>query len=416
MSDTIQENKLKVVLVIFGNVSSKGQSGLSLFHYKLAEYFHAQRTLKSIYCLDYDKHISFSDVTIHSLLHNSLYKLLFKIIQGLYSFAPFFSLRLVKEWIFDTAYSKEILKDDVNVLICTKPVVPAIINEAIKGDVKTIVIATVAHPIFIRSVIERVEQMYNVKDKSSYSNSKRIERLVNVYKRTDSIVPRIPSDFVHNSYINNGIPSDKLLQLDRDTRFILDYEIYQPNFNSTEALDKIVYITAGFMNLKKGLPILIQVWNELFSEGLIENAELHIVGSLDIMTGVVLKRMHLAPSIILKGHQANVHTFYQDADVFIASSVSDLGPRTVQEAMACGLPVIATTNCGTAEFITEGKSGFTYDAFDMDELKKHILWFYHNRSQCRIMGQEASESLKRVKTINFSEQVYKECLRLLNKP
>ncbi|HAI07122.1 MAG TPA: glycosyl transferase family 1, partial [Pantoea sp.] len=47
-------------------------------------------------------------------------------------------------------------------------------------------------------------------------------------------------------------------------------------------------------------------------------------------------------------------------------------PNVVLEAMACGLPVITSTGCGGAEFITAGQQGFVCDALDINGLNQAI--------------------------------------------
>ena len=48
------------------------------------------------------------------------------------------------------------------------------------------------------------------------------------------------------------------------------------------------------------------------------------------------------------------------------------------QAMACGLPVICTTNTGGADLVREGRDGFIVPIRDVDALKEKILYFYEN--------------------------------------
>jgi glycosyltransferase involved in cell wall biosynthesis len=69
-------------------------------------------------------------------------------------------------------------------------------------------------------------------------------------------------------------------------------------------------------------------------------------------------RLGIADRVRFLGLVADMPAFYQGLDVFVLPSVSTEGlPLTVLEAMASGLPVVATTVGGTPEAITDGESG-----------------------------------------------------------
>lgn len=72
------------------------------------------------------------------------------------------------------------------------------------------------------------------------------------------------------------------------------------------------------------------------------------------------------------GVQQDVQPFYHAADGLLLPTLYDPFPNVVLEAMACGLPVITSTGCGGAEFITAGQQGFVCDALDINGLNQAI--------------------------------------------
>ena len=56
------------------------------------------------------------------------------------------------------------------------------------------------------------------------------------------------------------------------------------------------------------------------------------------------------------------------------------------QAMACGLPVICTTNTGGADLVRDGRDGFILPIRDVDALKEKILYFYENPGACQEYG------------------------------
>ena len=59
------------------------------------------------------------------------------------------------------------------------------------------------------------------------------------------------------------------------------------------------------------------------------------------------------------------------------------------QAMACGLPVICTTNSGGADIVRDGIDGFVLPIRDTEALKEKILHLYDNRDLLRQMGDNA---------------------------
>jgi glycosyltransferase involved in cell wall biosynthesis len=67
---------------------------------------------------------------------------------------------------------------------------------------------------------------------------------------------------------------------------------------------------------------------------------------------------------------------YQTADAFLLTSDHEGTPNVIMEAMACGLPVLATNVGGVAELITQGQTGFLFepsDAAGVSELLERLL-------------------------------------------
>lgn len=64
------------------------------------------------------------------------------------------------------------------------------------------------------------------------------------------------------------------------------------------------------------------------------------------------------------GGRADLADLYGASDAFILPTLYDPLPNAALEALACGLPVVTTTQCGAREFITSGSNGFVVDALD----------------------------------------------------
>jgi glycosyltransferase involved in cell wall biosynthesis len=104
--------------------------------------------------------------------------------------------------------------------------------------------------------------------------------------------------------------------------------------------------------------------------------------------------------------------FYRELDAFVVPSVHSEGlPTTILEAMATGLPVIATDVGGAAEAIEDGTHGLIVPPQDPAALARAIRWLCDNVEHARRFGIAASRQVRAKFTVErmtraIVEQVY----------
>lgn len=79
--------------------------------------------------------------------------------------------------------------------------------------------------------------------------------------------------------------------------------------------------------------------------------------------------------------------WFQAADIATLASHNEGLPNVVLEAMAAGLPVVATDVGGTAEAVRDGTTGFLVPRLDVDRLAGRLLELVENRALRETMGQ-----------------------------
>jgi glycosyltransferase involved in cell wall biosynthesis len=85
-----------------------------------------------------------------------------------------------------------------------------------------------------------------------------------------------------------------------------------------------------------------------------------------------------------------VPTYFALGDVFILPSLSEAWGLVVNEAMACGLPVVVSDRCGAAyDLVSENKNGFTFSALDEGRLTDILTFFADNKTERVNMGLES---------------------------
>ena len=87
-------------------------------------------------------------------------------------------------------------------------------------------------------------------------------------------------------------------------------------------------------------------------------------------------------------HEKLVYHF-RDADVFISPSLSDSFPLTVTEAMASGLPVVATRVGGIPEAVVDNETGVLIEPNDVNGLAREINRLLDDSARMETMGKAA---------------------------
>lgn len=129
----------------------------------------------------------------------------------------------------------------------------------------------------------------------------------------------------------------------------------------------VVFLFVGSGFARKGLPQLLRAMTG------VRGAHLIVVGGdreLALTQGAA-RDMKLSDRVHFAGAQKDVKPWYGMADCFVLPTLYDPFPNAALEAMACGLPLITSLQCGAAEFVESGVEGYTCrDALDVVELAR----------------------------------------------
>lgn len=135
-----------------------------------------------------------------------------------------------------------------------------------------------------------------------------------------------------------------------------------------ETTPVILFVGSGFE--RKGIPVLLQALAALKHR----DALLLVVGrdrkerAMQALAG----QLGIAKRVRFLGAQEDVRPYYGAADCFALPTLYDPMPNAALESLACGLPVATSTDCGAAELIQPGFSGYADDALDIDALAIHL--------------------------------------------
>lgn len=100
----------------------------------------------------------------------------------------------------------------------------------------------------------------------------------------------------------------------------------------------------------------------------------------------ITQELGMTSSIEFLGERTDVPSLLREAGFFVSSSLTEGISLTLLEAMAVGLPVVATAVGGNPEIVMPDETGSLVPANDPEKLAKAIIAMCHNRNRWHEMG------------------------------
>lgn len=162
-------------------------------------------------------------------------------------------------------------------------------------------------------------------------------------------------------------------------------------------LDIFELITVGSLIKRKGIDFIIRAIAEIV--GCMGNVKLRIVGDgpQRESLGRLVEELCLSDFIIFQGHVSHneMYKYYQKAHIFVSMSQSETWGQMYLEAMACGLPVIASRNIGSNEIIKEGIFGYLIEQKNYQKLSEVLISLLKNKERIAEFGKNACLEIKK---------------------
>jgi glycosyltransferase involved in cell wall biosynthesis len=201
-----------------------------------------------------------------------------------------------------------------------------------------------------------------------------------------------PSNFVHES-----LP-EKIRGSKRTA--IIPFGSPPGSPNERKSSGKLRVLFAGALTQRKGLADLFAAMKLLKSE----QVELVVMGSL--LRSLDWYRQWFASfTYEAPRPHSEVLRLMRSCDVFVLPSIVEGRALVQQEAMACGLPLIATRNAGADDLIDDGATGFLVPIRSPDAIAEKIEWCAAHRESISGMGIAAQERAATLTWRGYGEKV-----------
>jgi sugar transferase (PEP-CTERM/EpsH1 system associated) len=124
-----------------------------------------------------------------------------------------------------------------------------------------------------------------------------------------------------------------------------------------------------------------------------DSVRLVMIGDGELRSAALarLEQAGLAAAAWLPGSRTDVPALMQSMDIFVLGSLREGVSNTVLEAMACGLPVIASATGGNVELVAAGETGALVPPGDPGALAEAIAQYVSDPARRRLCGARARE-------------------------
>jgi len=197
------------------------------------------------------------------------------------------------------------------------------------------------------------------------------------YAAADAIA--VPTRFAAETFEARGIPAEKLLI----NPYGVDLSRFRPTSRPADARPRILFV--GRVGIRKGVPALLEAFRPLAGE-----AELHLVGPVEPAMEKLFAGLPMA-GVTVRGPvpAVSLPAVYAEADLFCLPSLEEGFPLVLLQAMAAGLPVVTTPECGAADILTPGREGEVVASGDVEALTAALAGLVIDRDRRVEMGAQA---------------------------
>lgn len=183
------------------------------------------------------------------------------------------------------------------------------------------------------------------------------------------------------------VSPDKIIRLNGTGIDLNDFAVAPP------VTDPVVFVLAARLLAEKGIREFAAAAREVKRRT--QRARFVLLGGLDSNPGGLPESEVRAwvddGTLEWPGHVADVRPWLKEASVYVLPSYREGVPRSTQEAMAMGRPVITTDAPGCRETVVDGQNGFLVPVRASEILADRMMHFIEEPHLIEAMGRASRE-------------------------
>jgi glycosyltransferase involved in cell wall biosynthesis len=223
-----------------------------------------------------------------------------------------------------------------------------------------------------------------------------IEREEREYGLATTMV--VECEYVRKTHVEGGVPSEKVVV----TAPGVDIGVLTP----IEGMRDKFRVLMVLPSIRKGIFYMLEAWKKAKLQG----AELWLAGPMDDDALALVEATRPSFGIRTLGRFSGASDFIKlcgRCSIFAAPTLFDGGPRALLEAMACGLPFVASDRSIGPDLVAEDqKPGFIVPAGDIEALADRLVWCHDHQQELRTIGRVARAVVeKRCQWSNYLDRL-----------
>lgn len=186
----------------------------------------------------------------------------------------------------------------------------------------------------------------------------------------------------------------------------VDTDYFFPDYTKQSSLPTIMY--AGRLVKQKDLLTLLDSFRIIQQK--IPDAKLLIIGNGNERRHLehFVRQHSLEKQVSLIAGTMDIREYMQRAQVFLLSSLYEGSPNILIEAMACGLPVVATRTSGIPELIEHGVNGYLVSPGDFKSMAEVTIRLLQKNNIREEIGKKARNRV-------MASHELEKCVRMTEK-
>lgn len=125
-----------------------------------------------------------------------------------------------------------------------------------------------------------------------------------------------------------------------------------------------------------------------------------------------IRELHLEKNVFLYGHRRNIKDILGCADISVFPSKREGLGMAALESLAMGIPVLASDNRGTREYMIHKKNGYVCKADDIEGIKQGIQFFQsmslESKKQMSVFCRESTKPFDKYYALQKMCRIYEE--------
>lgn len=205
-------------------------------------------------------------------------------------------------------------------------------------------------------------------------------------------------------FISNGVDTNRFIPLTSNEKVLKKRKLSLP--------DKTIISFSGRLVWHKGLDVLLCAWKDVIRE-FPQGAYLIFLGSGSLQRDSCeqelkkfVKDNNLSSSVTFRGNVSNIEEYLQATDIYVFPSIKEGSPNALLEAMASGLPAVATKIGGVLDIVRDNFNGILVDVNQPRQIAEAIIFLMRNTEYAMRLGIDARTFVEKNYSLDIITEKY----------